>query len=69
MTNRGIPNEIGMTTCRKEMARNFDKNQYALDFPGITYRRFLLRFLTLLDRYELCILIISLRNYANTHAN
>ena len=31
---------------------------YALDFPGIAYRRFLLRFLTLPDRYELRILII-----------
>ena len=45
------------TTCRKETARNFDKNRYALDFPGIAYRRFLLRFLTLPDRYELRFLI------------
>ena len=56
--NRVIPNEIGTTTCRKETARNFDKNRYALDFPGIAYRRFLLRFLTLPDGYELRILII-----------
>ena len=56
-TNRIIPNEIGTTTCRKETARNFDKNRYALDFPGIAYRRFLLRFLTLQDRYELHFLI------------
>ena len=40
------------------LARNFDKNRYALNFPGIAYRRFLLRFLTLPDRYELRILII-----------
>ena len=57
-TNRVIPNEIGTTTCRKETARNFDKNRYALDFPGIAYQRFLLRFLTLPDRYELRISII-----------
>ena len=56
-TNRIIPNEIGTTTCRKETARNFDKNRYALDFPGIAYRRFLLRFLTLPDCYELRFLI------------
>ena len=60
VTNREIPNEIGTTTCRKETARNFDIKRYALDFPGIAYRRFLLRFLMLPDRYELhtCILII-----------
>ena len=58
VTNRGIPNEIGMTTCRKETARNFDKKRYALDFPGIVYRQFLLRFLKLPDRYDLHILII-----------
>ena len=32
--------------------------QYALDFSGIEYRRFLLRFLTLPDRYELRISLI-----------
>ena len=62
VTIRGILNEIGTTTCQKETARNFDKKRYALDFPGIAYRGFLLRFLTLRDRYELRILI-------NMHTN
>ena len=37
---------------------DFFCKQYALDFSGIAYRRFLLRFLTLPDRYELRISLI-----------
>ena len=37
----------GVSRC----AAHTDKNRYAIDFSGIAYRRFLLRFLTLPDRY------------------
>ena len=40
-------NVDGVSRC----AAHTDKNRYAIDFSGIAYRRFLLRFLTLPDRY------------------
>ena len=46
-----------------------DKNRYALNFPGISYRRFLLRFCTQSGRLVLGFLLIELRNYANTLTN
>ena len=40
-------NVDGVSRC----AAHTDKNRYAIDFSGIAYRRFLLRFLMLPDRY------------------
>ena len=40
-------NVDGVSHC----AAHTDKKWYAIDFSGITYRRLLLRFLTLPDRY------------------
>ena len=40
-------NVDGVSRC----TAHTDKNRYAIDFSGIAYRRFLLCFLTLPDRY------------------